>query len=296
MKKRNYLFLVFITLFMACSTDTENQDEPHENQGSSKIDSVEVIVEEIVIDSSGIIPGTDWEKENLKGIVKSVSIHSETIDENGEVYGMGGSHESKDFDRKGKQVEASTSGCCGAAFTTIDYKYNDKNQLTHRIIRQSDDWSEDDSEKEMTEKEKYFYNEEGALVKKKIAGPDKILVREHRYKFDSKGLMVKEEVEDVLNEDIYTIEYIYEDTKRITKTTGASSFTRVYYLNEEGVTTHEELNFEDGNIQEIRYVYEYDEMNNWTKRTSESRSIDENGEKEEWRNYLIETRTIFYFE
>ena len=296
MKTKIYPFFAFVLVLNACSSDNHAESESACDSELIETDSVETKVEEVVIDSSGIIPGTDWQKDNLNGMVKSISVHSETVDGNGDVYGMGGSYEGKEYNRIGKQIQANSSGCCGAAFTTIDYKYNDKNQLTHRIIRQSDDWSEDDSDKEMTEKEKYFYNEEGVLVKMKIAGSDKVLTREHRYQFNPKGKLIKEEIEDVLNEDVYTLEYIFESTKRITKATGASNFTQVYYINDDGLTTNEELHFEDGNTQEIRYTHELDEMNNWVKRISESRYIYENGKKEDWKNYLIETRTITYFE
>lgn len=297
MKKRNISGIILVLILGSCGAEQEEKNNGQNQAEEEPIDATSQETISELVDSSGVIPNTDWEKENLNGIVKWISTHSQTIDEEGEPYGMGGSSESKEYNRKGSQTNASSSGCCGAYFTDIVYKYNNHNQLTHRIIKQSDDWVEDMADVEMYEKEKYFYNTDGLLVKMKVAGTDKVQTREHLYKFNTEGKMTEEMIIDFHQKDTNTVSYIREELKLTVKFKGPESdYKRVYFMDEKGLIQEEELHLEKGSIQQIKYTYTFDDKGNWTQRESIYRYILEDGEKEEWRNSLRETRTIKYFE
>lgn len=93
------VFFVFLFLLFYCCT---NQLNPEINETKDVQNSLEINADSLVpstknIDSSLIITKNDLTDFELKGKVKSMSIHSQEIDEDGERMGMGGFYESYDF-------------------------------------------------------------------------------------------------------------------------------------------------------------------------------------------------------
>ena len=162
--------LLLSAILLSCGGDENLDDEQDSN--NLKETTADTVNKHVVVpdfDSLGRYYDTDWEKRNLIGKVLSVSHHSVEIDEDGNEFGMGGSTENMEFNFDGRLVSAGSYGCCGAMNEEIEYKYNDQNQLTHRILV----WTEPGEDEEPREeeydlKEKYFYDDDGILVKMKM--------------------------------------------------------------------------------------------------------------------------------
>jgi len=292
--KKGLILISLASLFLiACSTEqgkmsVSETSETELNSTNSIIEQTDSIHEEDV--------ENDLTRENLIGQVKSMSWGSVTIDEDGEEYGMGGYHEHKKYNKLGRLTELSAFGCCGAMNEEFEYRYNSKGLLTHRILRTSEPGDDIDFE-HFYLKEKYFYNDEGGLVKKKIAGEDQVLVAEHEYEFDSNGLLVTEDIQDFNGNDSESISFLTSDTKKTeTHVDEGGEYKRVYFYDDKGQLESDELHLKNGDIQETKYSYlTFDNQGNWTKRESKYRYLYPDGTKDDWQNSLRETRTIIYF-
>jgi hypothetical protein len=292
--KKGLTSISMASLFLiACSTEQGEMRvseiaETELNSTDSLIEQVDSIHEEVV--------KNDLTMENLIGQVKTMSWSSVTIDDDGEEYGMGGYHEHKEYNKQGRFTELSTFGCCGAMNEEFEYRYNSEGQLTHRILRMSEPGDDIDFE-HFYLKEKYFYNDEGVLVKKKIAGEDQVLAAEHAYEFDSNGLLVTEDIQDFNGNDSETISFLTSDTKKTeTHVDEEGEYKRVYFYDDKGQLESDELHLKNGDIQETKYSYlTFDDQDNWTKRESKYRYVYTDGTKEDWQNSLRETRTIEYY-
>jgi hypothetical protein len=287
------LFFIFLTPLFYCCTDQSNPDinEFKVVQNSIEINTDSLISDAENIDSSLIITKNDLTDFELKGKVKSISIHSQQIDEEGERMGMGGFYESYDFNELGFISTLEMHGCCGYDPEYVNYKYNDKNQLTHRIFLRED-------EKDYYNKEKYFYDTNGVLVKVKIAGFDQVLNEEISFKYYEKGLIRKKEILNVVKDKKETVKYTYSDFKN-TETylddNGDFDYKVVFIFDENRNLIEREMHFSDGKIQQQKFTYKYDSENNWITKIDRYRYILEDGTKEEWRNSTETTRGITYY-
>ena len=295
MNKSHLTFIALAILTCGCNNPNTNQEEEISASLNAESDSVITTKESGEVTTETFV--TDWEKQNLIGQIASLSEHSFDVDENGEEIGMGGSSHWYDFDSTGRIIEEGSNGCCGAEFRTIIYKYNEENQLTHRIIYATDDWSEDiTKDADYSEKEKFFYKE-GVLVKIKKAGFDQELTQEVEFEFNGDEL-IKEEVFNEGSDQKEIITYTSSPSKCVE--THYLSDTIFYYkiendLDQIGNITETRKYFDDGKIQEERFEYEYDEKGNWIEQRRNYRYILEDDTKEEWRKGNTTTRSIKYY-
>lgn len=237
----------------------------------------------------------NWRKEGLNGHVKSVSLSSVQIDENGEEFGMGGSYENKTFNAFVNISMISRGGCCGALNEEIEYLYNEDRQLTHRILRESEPWDEIDMD-HFAFKEKYFYTAEGELVKKKIAGEDQVLVGEHIYLYNDDHQLFEEEIINIKKDISEFITYEYSQNKKTeSHLTQNKVYKEMFFLDENGYVSKQELHLNNDDIQHTKFTYVFDEKGNWIKRESMYRYEYENGDLDDWQNSLREERTLIYF-
>lgn len=292
--KKILLLSSLVLLLTNCGNDTSEKsddqsiDAMETNPIVASPDEQTEIIDEITFN--------DWLELGLLGEVSYLGVHSNQLDEYGEEMGMGGAGEGITFNKNGFITEESSWGCCGAELTRIEYKYNANNEITHRIF-----FSAFDDEALKTAmynlKEKYFYNN-GVLVKMKVAGSDSVLTEEHIFHFDKNDQLIKEEVLSEKDKS-YVINYISKDNyKEVSFDYGDESenYKRTYELDENGRVIREKLYLSSGSIQDVKYTYTaIDERGNWTERTSKSRYINKDGEKENWKPYLIEERNIKYF-
>ncbi len=287
----NIFFYLTTLVLSSCSMDGKVEDAQSENEmiiNDTPEEEAEVVDQEQQ-------PNNDWADKNLKARVKSIAKHSVQIDENGEEFGMGGAYEGYEFNEMGFIVMLDAAGCCGAFDEEVEYKYNDKGQLTHRIFRQTEPGDEIDND-HFEYKEKYFYNEDGILVKKKVAGEDQQLVKEHEFTLNEEGKLIEEIITDIEEARKEIITYSYED-KKVTRASKSedNEYKEVEFKDENGNTIRHELHLNNGNIQETKYTYSFDEKGNWIKREALRRYVYPDGKKEEWSNSTRETRTIVYF-
>ena len=237
-------------LLLSCggsdSSESENSEESTEENDTLTSDN------DIIIDEAP--PRNDWDSEKLNGNVKSVSTHSFDVDKDGNEIGMGGYDDVTIFDEAGYILEKSSNGCCGAANEKIMYKRDSQGNLTHRIFKVVDAWDEITDDTPFDHKEKFFYDDEGVLVKMKIAGADSVLTMEYVYKWDELGRKTKEKIEDVeeemswevvytYKEQIDRVEYKFENTE--------NNYSREYHYGESWDVIKEKLYMADGNIQEV---------------------------------------------
>lgn len=283
--------LLGAAFFFSCSSN----DKAVVEQSAENLTSSDTTAEMEIVELLESEPKNDWTDNNLNGEVESIATHSVQIDENGEEFGMGGAYERFKFNDKGQITMMKMSGCCGAFDEEIEYKYNEKGQLTHRIFRQAEPG--DDIDKDHFEyKEKYFYNEDGTLVKKKIAGENQQLAREHEFTLNDEGKLIEEIINDLEEGTNEVVTYSYENQKfsRASKSED-NEYTEVEFKDEKGNTVRHELHLNNGNIQETKYTYSFDEKGNWIKREALRRYVYPDGKKEEWSNSTRETRTIVYY-
>lgn len=295
-KKVIYFSFIIISILVGSCNSSEDRQEDEvaviENSDEDSVIGLNQLPEE---EAEAFI--TDWEKFNLIGEVVYISDHSYEVDDEGEQIGMGGAYVSYGFDSTGRISDKETSGCCGAYFRTIFYKYNDQNQLTHRIIYATDDWSEDiTKDADYSSKEKYFYKED-ELVKVKIAGFDQVLTQEKEFEYENEELVL-EVITFVHEEETETIKYEYSPTKYVEthfKSDSIFDYKIEHDLDENGNIIEARMYLDDGKIQQERFTYKYDEKGNWIEQTSKYHYILEDGSEEEWRNGNTTERSIKYY-
>jgi hypothetical protein len=288
-----FKYFLIIPFFVACGGQEGNNSQEQGSNNQEIVDTTSNEVVEELIDSNDVIPNTDWVKYQLKGKVQWISDASFVL-EDGEELIMSSYFEENTFDINGKQLTENLAGSGGLEPQEYEYRYNEKGQLTHRVLYHLDENNKYFEEYEL--KEKYFYNAEGVLVKVKMAGYDQELLEETMYKFDSDGRVVEIEVHDVIHGNVTTDRYTYEENKEIISTSinGDDPYTNTYYYNENGLVL-KRFQETDRETYEVKYEYEFDELGNWTKQEETSRFLFPDGTKEDWKKSYRTTRTVKYF-
>ncbi len=292
---KNIITFGLIIILISCQgeqvPDAEIQEQHIEESG---VDSTNSVTETELIDSNDVIPNTDWATYELKGRVEYTS-ESGFVLEDGEELIMTSYYETNEFDRNGKQTSQEIFGSGGLEPQEWEYVYNDQGQLSHRILYYLDE--NDEHYEEYDFKEKYFYNEEGVLVKVKMAGFDKELVEEHIYKFNTDGELIEKQEKYTNSGDTNILTYEYEEKKKTVyrqKDGEDAGSEHIYTYDDNGLLVEHKLICDDFTLEE-KYTYEYDEYGNWIKQEVTSRYIDPDGVKEEWKKSYRTTRKVKYF-
>lgn len=293
------VLLVPIFFLLACGgsdpevTEVSTEDSAETSMAAS-VDTVLEVPEEV--------PRNDWGEKSLEGAVKKLSTHTFDVDDEGQEVGMGGYSESFIFDERGFILRQSNTGCCGFGFEEIKYKRKEDGTLTHRIFKVDENYDEITEETPLDHKEKYFYDEDGTLVKMKVAGADSVLTEEHMYTWNASGQLIEKKVHDMSygEDETWSEHYTYNADGQLIQLelvsdTDESLGGREYDYDENGMVIQERITLSDGMIQTYRYTYTFDDQGNWIKRTSKYRTTLPNGEKEDWSAGQTAERTIVYF-
>ncbi len=210
-------------------------------------------------------PKNDWEKENLKGKVKSyVMLQYDVLFDSlktSETFRI-----EKEYDKKGNLLKESTTNPQSEISNRVEYTYDEKN------YRKKAKGYVKDTLKVTVD---FEYDENGYLVKEQFLNVEGKLMGKTLYENDKKGNKTEEKRYDQHGKISYRITFLYDNNENkieesyYLKDTILISKSIIEYDTFDNPIIIISTNIMDNNSEsKINYKYKYDSEGNWIKMTT----------------------------
>lgn len=237
----------------------------------------------ISVAAFGQTPKTDWQKENLKGMVKSVeSITYRHIDDNGNKEPLSNFNTQEKYNDKGFKISGRRFTDTGKTVTSWRYFYDDKNYLikaevlndknqveeilkyTYDIRIQKGEVSGYDASGKLTGKQVASYDDNGNKISELSLSEEGTFLLRQEITYDAKQNISEKKFEDKEGRRVL-LKYVYDDKNNVVEENYYGEGSRLYG-------------------QKI-FSYKYDVKGNWTQRTEHIYNVEK----------VVTERKIEYF-